>query len=263
MSWPSSRMRTSLAVLCTSTRAGGVRVGHAVEIAADRDHAVAGDAPLEPQHGLERPGRQRLEAGALLGEMLGDDAPGGGVDAHIGDLVEPLAELHVEIVEVAEAAAEEEVLADVAERALDLALRLGPVGLARLRQVAVVAGEVEQGAVVDDVASLGILAAEHGAHAVVEDLLRHAAERLEGGGMAAQQRRQVLMQHEAGPHHAAVAEHQREQPDDPLGAGLVGEHGAEMREVDLRLAARRGLEADLERRRLGRPDVAQEVGQVV
>ena len=83
-------------------------VGHAVEIAVDGDHAVAGDAPLEPQHGLERPSREPLERGALFGEMLGDDAPGRGMDAHIGDLVEPLTELHVEIVEVAEAATEEE-----------------------------------------------------------------------------------------------------------------------------------------------------------
>jgi hypothetical protein len=35
--------------------AGGI--GHAVQIAAERDHAVAGDAPLELQHRLERPGR--------------------------------------------------------------------------------------------------------------------------------------------------------------------------------------------------------------
>ena len=120
-------------------------------------------------------------------------------DAHIGDLIEPLPELGVEIVEIAEAAAEEEVLADVAERPLDLALRLGPVRPAGLRQIAVVAGELEQGAVVDDVAGLGILAAEHGPHAVVEDLLRHAAERLEGGGMAAQQGLQVLVQRRSGP----------------------------------------------------------------
>ena len=58
-----------------------------------------------PQHGVERPGRQRLEEGAFLGEVLGDDTPGGGVQARVGDLVEPLAELGVEIVEVAEAAA--------------------------------------------------------------------------------------------------------------------------------------------------------------
>ena len=115
-------MRTSVAVLCTSTARRLVVFGHAVEVAADRDHAVAGDAALEAQHGLERPGRERLQARPLLGEVLGDDAVRGGVGADVGDLVEPLAELLVEIVEVAEAAAEEEVLADVAERPLYLAL---------------------------------------------------------------------------------------------------------------------------------------------
>ena len=87
------------------------------------------------------PGSQRLKRRALLGEMFGDNTPGRGVDAHIGDLVEPLTKLRIEIVEIAKAAAEEEVLADVAERALDLALRLGPIRLAGLGQVAVVAGE--------------------------------------------------------------------------------------------------------------------------
>jgi hypothetical protein len=32
-----------------------------------------------------------------------------------------------------------------------------------------------------------------------------------------------------------VAEHHREQPDDPLGAGLVGEDDTEERKIDLRL----------------------------
>ena len=50
-------------------------VGHAVEIAVDRDHAVAGDAPLETQHRLERAGRQRLQMRAFLGKVFGDDAP--------------------------------------------------------------------------------------------------------------------------------------------------------------------------------------------
>ena len=75
--------------------------------------------------------------------MLGDDAPGRGMHAHIGHLVEPLPQLLIEIIEIAEAAAQEEVLADVAIRPLDLALRLGPVRLARLRQVAVVAGKLD------------------------------------------------------------------------------------------------------------------------
>jgi hypothetical protein len=100
---------------------------------------------------------------------------------------------------------------------------------------------------------------EHSAHAVVEDLGRHAAKRRESGGVAAQQGLQILVQHEAAPLHPAVAEHQREQPEDPLSAGLIGEHGTEMREVHLGLASRWGLKADFEAGALTRPDLTQEV----
>ena len=68
----------------------------------------------------------------LLGEGLGHDPARGAVDAGIGDPVEPVLELPVEVVEITEAAALEEVLADVAERPLHLALGLGPVGPAGL-----------------------------------------------------------------------------------------------------------------------------------
>src|SRR5690349_24275933 len=236
-------------------------VRHAVEVAIDRDHAVAGNATLEAQYRLERTGRELLKPGALLREMLRDDALGRGVYPDIGYLIEPLLQLLIEILEIAEAAAEEEVFADVAIWPLDFALRLRPIRLARLRQVAVMPGKFEQRPIVDDVASLGILAAEHGSHAVVEYVLRHTTQRLECRGLTAQQRRQVLVQHEAGPQHATVAQHEREQPKDPLRPRLVSEHRAEVGEVDLRLTAGRRLEAHLERRRLGRPDVAQEVRQ--
>jgi hypothetical protein len=43
-------------------------VRHAVKVALNRDHAVAGDAALEAQYGLERTGRQSLEPGALFGK---------------------------------------------------------------------------------------------------------------------------------------------------------------------------------------------------
>jgi len=122
-----------------------------------------------------------------------------------------------------------------------------------------VPGELDQGAVVNDVAGIGVLAHEHGAHAVVEDLGRRPAQRLEGGRVAAQQGLHVLLRHEPGPQHAAVAQHEREQPDHALDPGLVGEHGAEMREVDLSLPARRRLEPHLEARRRAGPDLAQEV----
>ena len=88
-------------------RAAPGRVGDAVEIAVDRHHAVLGDPALQPQHCLEWPGGQRFQPGPLLGEVLADDPARGGVSADVGDLVEPLAELRVEVGAVAEAAAEE------------------------------------------------------------------------------------------------------------------------------------------------------------
>jgi hypothetical protein len=73
-------------------------------------------------------------------------------------------------------------------------------------------------------------------------------------------RLQILMQDEACPQPAAGAEHQREQPDDPRHLRFVGEDHLKLGEVDRRLAARRGLEAHLERQRRRRTDGAQEVG---
>ena len=143
-----------------------------------------------------------LQVRLLLGEGLVDDPLGGGVHARIGDRVEPMPELGVQVVEVAERAGEEEVLADVAERPLDLALGLGPVGPAGLGLEAVVRGRGRRGAVVDD-AALGVLADDRGLHAVVEDLARHAADRLEGGDVAAQDGLQVLVDDEARPDQPA------------------------------------------------------------
>jgi hypothetical protein len=48
------------------------------------------------------------------------------MDAGVGDGVEPGAQLSVEILEISEGAAEEEVLADVAEGPLDFTFGLGP-----------------------------------------------------------------------------------------------------------------------------------------
>ena len=93
----------------------------------------------------------------LFGEMLGDDAPRGGMGAHIGHRIEPLVELCIEVREIAELAAEEEVLTHVAEQAFNLALGLGAIRAARLGQEAVMAREAEQRAIVDDVTALGVV----------------------------------------------------------------------------------------------------------
>jgi hypothetical protein len=230
--------------------AGAIR--HGVEVAADRHHAVSGDTALQGQHAVEGAGRQRLEVGALLGEMLGDDALGSGVPTAVGELIQPLGELDVQVLEIAEAAGQEEVLAHVAEGPFDFALGFGAVRLAGLRQEAVVAGQGEELGIVGDALGrlIGVfdLAQHGGFHAVVEDLFRHAAEAVEGGDVAAEHGLQVLAGDEAGPHHAAVAEHHGEQPDDPLHLGLVGEGRLEEGEIDLGLLAGRRLEATLEGR---------------
>lgn len=69
----------------------------------------------------------------------------------------------------------------------------------------------------------------------MEHLAGNTAQRLEGARMAAQNRRQILMDDEARPDQAAEAEHQGKQPHDPGRRRLVGEDDMGAREVDLRL----------------------------
>src|SRR3954451_21385220 len=59
MSVPSSRMLTAPAVICNLDGPPARTVGHGVEIAGDGDHAVAGDAALQREHGVEGTGRER------------------------------------------------------------------------------------------------------------------------------------------------------------------------------------------------------------
>jgi hypothetical protein len=68
----------------------------------------------------------------LFGKGLVDDAVSGSVHARIGDRIEPMPELAVEVVEIAERAREEEVLADVPIGPLDLSLGFGRIWPARL-----------------------------------------------------------------------------------------------------------------------------------
>lgn len=228
-------------------------VGNAVIVAADRDEAIVADATLQLEQGVEGQSRQGLQLRPVGGEGFRDDPLRGAVQADVGDGVEPAPKLAVEVVEVAEGTCQEEVLADVGERSLDLPLGLGPVRAAGARQEAVVLGERHQGSVVDDVA-VCILAGDRRLHAIVEDLDRHAADRGKGLHVTAQQRLQILVQDEACLDVPGMAEHQREQPDDAGRARRIREGDDEAGEVDLRLLAGRGLEADLVGLGLGRPD---------
>ena len=145
------------------------------------------DAAFELEHGVEAVLRQGLQLRLLGGERLGDNALGGAMDPDVGDGVEPVDELRVEIFEVAEVAAKKEVLADIAERPLDLALGFGPIRATGARLEAVMPRQRQQRPVIDDMALI-VFAGHRRLHAVVEDLYRNAAERGEGLHMTAKQR---------------------------------------------------------------------------
>ena len=91
---------------CFDDVAGTVR--DAVVVAADRHEPVVADAALELEQRVERRRRQRLQLGPLGGKRFGDDLLRGAVYARVGDSCEPVIQLGVEIVEIAEAAREEE-----------------------------------------------------------------------------------------------------------------------------------------------------------
>src|SRR5215813_5069318 len=172
-------------------------VGDRVEIAADRHHTLARDAAVEGKDDIKRHGGQRLEVWLLLSEVLQDDAPGGRVPAWVGDGVEPVAELGIQVIEVAEGAAEKE-SSRVAKRALHLALSLCPIGRAGLRQKPIMRRQIKELAVVGDALIIDLTQYRR-LHAVVEDLRRYPAQRLEGSDMAAQNGLQVLVSDKAAP----------------------------------------------------------------
>jgi hypothetical protein len=144
-------------------------VGHAVEIAPDANHALAADAPFDRQHGAVGNGGMRDQRRLLLGEVLIDDPARGRMHPGIGDLSAPGVELGVEIVEVAKAAREPEVLSHVAIGPLDLAFRFGAVRPAGARYGAIVIEQRDERGVVLDHA-IGVLADHRRLHPVVEQL---------------------------------------------------------------------------------------------
>ncbi|MEO0033705.1 MAG: hypothetical protein RIS94_3463 [Pseudomonadota bacterium] len=95
---------------------GGIR--DRIVIAADTDHSFMADPALELEDRAERNQGQWLKCRHLLGEGFVDDPAGRGVQARIGDSAEPTTELRIQIIEIAEYSAKEEVFANVAERPL-------------------------------------------------------------------------------------------------------------------------------------------------
>ncbi|SAY46717.1 hypothetical protein KRIGEM_03534 [Komagataeibacter rhaeticus] len=182
--------------------------------------------------------------GLLLCKMLLHDPPGGGMCPRVGDIRAPDVELGVEVIEIMEAAAKEEVLTDVAEGSLDLALGLGAIGLAGSGGAAIMGQKRHQRGIVGHHARI-ILTDDSGLHAIVENFRAAARHRLEGGDVATHHCFQTLVRAETSPQPATVPQHHAEQPDLAHDAWLAGEDCLEFRKIDLRLNAGSGLEAPL------------------
>ena len=93
--------------------------------------------PFYRQHRIIGMSRQRDQERLFLRKSLVHHPVGRSVNAGIGDLSAPLIKLRIQIVHVAEGPSKKEVLPDIAERALPLALRLRTIRLAGNVPVAV------------------------------------------------------------------------------------------------------------------------------
>ena len=237
-----------------------VGVRHRVQVAVDGHHAVLGYPALDGQHVRKRAGRQRLQGRALRVERGLHRLAGGGVGAPVGDLVTPLVKLPVQIFQVLEPAGQEEVLAHVAERALHLALGLGPVGPAGPGMEPVVRGQGQQGGMVDDLTGLG-LAQHRGLHAVIQQPGRDPAQLGKGRLVAGHQHVQRLAPDKTPEQVTGMAQHQGKQRDHPDAPGVVPEAHLEMGKVHLPLVTGGRLKAHLITGFPRRPEGTQVIGQ--
>ena len=138
-----------------------------------------------------------------------------------------------------------------------LPFRFGPIGPAGPRLKAEVAGEIDEGSVVDN-EPVGVLADDRRLHAIVKDRTRRATDRLQSGDVATQDALQIQVQDEPRPDQAGVAKHRREQPDNAFDVRLVDELDLEPGEVDLRLSPAASRSAP-RIRHWGRADIAHAV----
>ena len=104
-------------------------MGPPTQLAAYRDHALLADPPLHGQNRSLRVRGQSQKITCLFGKMLINDPLCGRMFPRVGDGRAPPLELGIQILQVTEAAPQEEVLPDIAVRPLDFAFRIGPIQL--------------------------------------------------------------------------------------------------------------------------------------
>ncbi|ABR91471.1 Hypothetical protein mma_2800 [Janthinobacterium sp. Marseille] len=213
---------------------------HRVAVALDADQPVLGHHTLAhhgvAEAGLAGRGRQMSR---LLLESVDGPLVRGAMDAHVGHLGLPGAQLLIEVVQVAEGTPRHEVALDILHARLDLALGLGAIGLAQPDPEAPMLSKGLEGGV--EAAALAIVV-HHGAHAVEQQALAAAAEVGEGMLVRGQQVVQPLVQEAFGIAASAIAQRHDEDvhPHD-----LLPEVHLDLSPVNLGLLAWLGLKAAL------------------
>ncbi len=151
---------------------------------------------------------------------------------------EPASALVGEVRVPQEGPAVEEIAPEVADRPLDLALRLGAVGSARPDPKAPVGREAQELGILEEPApGRAVVVEDHALHLIEEDLVGHAAEGREGPLEAQHHGEGRLARHELDREHARVPE------DDQEGEALAPRQ-ADLGEIELGLLAGRGFKPD-------------------
>jgi hypothetical protein len=184
---------------------------------------------------LVGPCRQRLQEVALFLEAQDRPLPGGPVDPAVR-LLEPAPTLLVQVAITEEGATVDEVVPDIVDRSLHLALRLRAVRAAGPGGEIPVSGEALELFVLHELpAEEAQILRDHRLHLVEEQFPGDAAEEAERLLEAAEESAHVLLRVEPEPQEARVAEDDQERV-----ALAPGER--ELGEVDLSLVRRRRLE---------------------
>jgi hypothetical protein len=214
---------------------------HRVAVGVDLDRAVVADhAHQLPQAAERRPVPERFQPMPLVAlEASHRRLAGRAVRAHVRDVALPFGEVRLERFPACEGVSRDRVLLHIADAALGLTLRAGPVWRTSSRRKTPVLGECDQLVVELDRAARRVVAHDQRARVVHQHLFRHAAESRE---RALEPRKPALLLLMAERPHMAPARmpesrHEHERLD--LGAADLDQT---LTKVDLQLPARRRLE---------------------
>ena len=181
----------------------------AVITARDRGHAFMADTALDSQNGIELDPRQRLQTEPPFSKRLIDHLKRRRMHTLICNACTPQIKLGVQVVNFAERSREKEVLADVAERSLSLALGFARYGWCA-QESAIMAQQRDKGRVAVTIPE-SHLANYNRLHTVRENAFLRSIHCIKSRDMRPHCRLLVLARDNVPPNPARLPKHHREQ----------------------------------------------------